>query len=98
MHYLLSFLCGVFVAVGLPHFIKGITGQVHMTPFGRPSSAAVNVVWGSANFMVAGLMFYLAQPYAHLLRAAALIFIGMFIVAINLAHYFTIHSDYNQQK
>ena len=40
------------MANGIPHFIKGITGQTHMTPFKRVSSAVLNVVWGFVNFAV----------------------------------------------
>ena len=44
------FLSGVFLVNGVPHFVKGVTGQRHMTPFARSSSAPVNVAWGATNF------------------------------------------------
>ena len=46
------FFAGAFLANGVPHFVKGVTGQRHMSPFGRQSSAVVNVLWGSLNFVV----------------------------------------------
>jgi hypothetical protein len=48
--YVYSFLAGLFGANGVPHFVKGITGQKHQTPFAKPSSAVVNVAWGWLNF------------------------------------------------
>ncbi len=33
--------------------IKGITGQTHMTPFKRVSSAPLNVIWAFVNLAVA---------------------------------------------
>lgn len=47
---------GVFLVNGVPHFVQGITGQMHQTPFADPSSAVVNVIWGSANFIVGALL------------------------------------------
>lgn len=95
--YLLSFLSGVFVINGLPHFIKGITGEKHMTPFGRPSSAAVNVAWGWFNFLIGVICIYFAHAQHHYLRALALFMVGGLIVAINLAHFWTEHPNYNKK-
>jgi len=47
-----SFLAGVLLVNGVPHFIQGICGHRHMTPFKRDSSAVLNVLWGFANFIV----------------------------------------------
>lgn len=60
MSYMLFFLLGLFAANGVPHFVKGITGEKHMTPFGKPSSAQVNVIWGIVNFYIAFWMAYWA--------------------------------------
>jgi len=49
---LLFFLAGVVGANGIPHFVKGIVGSRHQTPFKNPSSAPVNTLWGSANFLI----------------------------------------------
>lgn len=53
MESLLAFLAGAFAINGIPHLVKGITGQTHMTPFKRVSSALLNVVWGFVNFGLA---------------------------------------------
>ncbi|MFD1565826.1 hypothetical protein ACFR99_20085 [Haloarchaeobius amylolyticus] len=47
-------LVGLFGTNAIPHFVRGITGQRHMTPFGSDSSALCNVLWGSTNAAVAG--------------------------------------------
>ena len=51
-----SFFAGMFFANGLPHFIKGITGQTHMTPFKRVSDSYTNVIWAFVNFVIALLI------------------------------------------
>lgn len=56
MTYILIFLVGVLAANGMPHFIKGVTGERHMTPFGKPSHPAVNVAWGVFNLCLAALV------------------------------------------
>lgn len=55
---LLHFLGGLVFANGVPHFVKGISGEKFQSPFAKPpgrgeSSPLVNVAWGFAN-LVAG--------------------------------------------
>jgi hypothetical protein len=52
MNIIQAFFAGFFFVNGMPHFFKGITGQVHMTPFKRKSNAYLNVFWAFANFML----------------------------------------------
>lgn len=47
-----AFFAGMFLANGVPHFVKGIMGQTHMTPFKRISDAYTNVIWGMINFVL----------------------------------------------
>ena len=51
-----DFLAGALLFNAIPHLIKGITGQPHMTPFKRVSSPLVNVVWAFINIVV-GIFF-----------------------------------------
>jgi len=44
-----AFFTGLFLFNSLPHLIKGITGQTHMTPIKKGSSAYLNIVWAFAN-------------------------------------------------
>lgn len=52
MTLLWYFLAGLFAANGVPHIVKGITGQSHMTPFKRVSSPVLNVIWGFINVVI----------------------------------------------
>lgn len=46
------FLGGLFGFNAIPHLVKGITGQSHMTPFNRVSPPILNVVWAFANIII----------------------------------------------
>ena len=96
--YLYSFLAGVLGANGVPSFVKGIMGQKHQTPFGRPSSALVNVIWGWANFVVAFLLLFYADVHPHLLRAFAMFGLGALIISLLLAYTWDKHPEYNKSK
>ena len=84
----------VFAAVGLfgvnaiPHFVRGVTGHRHMTPFGSESSAALNVVWGSANAAVAVALAWL---YREAIEAStlAVAFVAGVVLAVVLASYWS---------
>jgi hypothetical protein len=94
--YVFSVLAGLFGANGIPHFVKGISGEKHPTPFGRSSSAATNVVWGWLNFVVAGICLYWSHFHSHLLRAFALVMAGALIIGLILASAWSKHSQHNK--
>jgi len=54
------FFAGATLTNGMPHLIIALTGRRNLTPFGRDSSASVNLLWGLANFIVG----YLLMRYA----------------------------------
>jgi len=86
MHLLLYFLAGVLAANGIPHFIKGITGERHATPFGKRSSAAVNVVWGAINLGAAWFLWRFAgHNTGHAYRYLVAFGVGLLLMAIFLA-------------
>lgn len=93
--YIYSFLAGVIGANGLPSFVMGISGKKHQTPFGHPSSAVVNVVWGWLNFAVAALLIYYGHVHQHLLRAFALVAIGALLMSVVLAYIWSKHPEHN---
>ncbi|PLS81751.1 hypothetical protein CYG49_01225 [Candidatus Saccharibacteria bacterium] len=83
---LLFFLAGVFAANGIPHFVKGITGEHHMTPFGKPSGPVVNVLWGSANFISAFLLLaFLVRQEVSFTGATICFWAGAVVTALLLA-------------
>lgn len=61
MELLWYFLAGFFGWNAVPHLVKGITGQTHMTPFKRVSSPTLNVAWAFTNVLVALFLFGLAS-------------------------------------
>jgi hypothetical protein len=86
MHLFLYFLAGLLAANGVPHFVKGITGEKHQTPFGNPSSAVVNVLWGSLNFAIAfALWRYAKFDTSHLYRYALAFGVGAVLASTLLA-------------
>src|ERR1700677_2179675 len=56
-------VAGMVGATAVRHFVRGIIGSRHQSPFGKPSSAVVNVIWGSANFVGALWLGILACHY-----------------------------------
>jgi len=58
---LLDLVAGALAANAIPHLVKGITGEGHMTPFARRASPAVNVAWAFANILLALLVLQLAS-------------------------------------
>ncbi len=94
--YTFSFLAGLFAANGTPHFIKGVMGQKHQTPFGKPSSAVVNVCWGWINFVVAVIFFHFGHVHTHENRAFAMLAVGALLMSLLLATVWSKHPEYNK--
>ncbi len=70
MDYLAHFFAAAFLVNGIPHFVHGISGNSFQSPFASPpgvgeSSPAVNVLWGSFNF-VAGYVLFSAVGNFHI--------------------------------
>jgi hypothetical protein len=94
--YVFSLLAGLVGANGVPHFVKGIVGQKHQTPFGKPSSAIINVLWGWLNFLIAVLLLYWAHTHNHRLRALALVAFGALITSLVLAYTWSKYPEHNE--
>ena len=61
LHWLFSFLAGMFLFNAIPHFINGISGNAFPTPFADPpgkglSSPELNVAWAILNIGVGYLL------------------------------------------
>jgi hypothetical protein len=61
-HSLSGFFAGAFLANFVPHFVKGVSGDLFPTPFAKPrgrgpSSAIVNVLWGLLNLVIAYVLY-----------------------------------------
>lgn len=53
MNFWTALFGGMFLFNALPHLIKGIAGDKHMTPFKRVSSPTLNVFWAFLNIVFA---------------------------------------------
>lgn len=90
-HYLAYFFGGAFLANAVPHFVSGVTGHPFQSPFASPpgeglSPAWVNVLWGSANLVVAYLLLARVGTFEfrrsrHILVAGS----GWLAIAVGLA-------------
>src|SRR3989344_775844 len=98
MELLWYFLAGFFTWNGIPHIVKGITGQKHMTPFAKVSSPVVNVLWGFTNGLialyllgVASRMGGLTLPWNANLTGMNLIafLVGALLVGVYLANFWS---------
>ncbi len=61
LHWLFSFLAGMFLFNAIPHFINGISGNSFPTPFADPpgkglSSPELNVAWGMLSIALGCLL------------------------------------------
>lgn len=79
---------GLFGTNAIPHFVRGITGHRHMTPFGSDSSAVLNVIWGSANAAVAGVLAWHYRDAVEPTRLAVA-FISGLALAVGLASFWS---------
>jgi hypothetical protein len=90
-HDIAYFFGGAFLVNAIPHFVSGVSGHPFQSPFATPpgeglSSALVNVLWGSANLVIAYLLLvrtgnFDVRSWLHVLLAAA----GGFAMAIMLS-------------
>lgn len=93
-HFLAYFLGGAFLTNAIPHFVMGLTGHPFQSPFATPSgeglsSAAINVLWGYLNAVIAYLLLvrvgnFELRKTTHALAAG----LGVLLMGIMLAHAF----------
>jgi hypothetical protein len=92
--YLAHFFAGAFLANGVPHFVQGICGNKFQTPFASPpgigeSSALVNVLWGSVNWVVAGVLLRIfLPPLPPPIGDAVAVALGAIVIGLWLANHF----------
>ena len=60
--YVADAVATLFLVNSIPHLVSGLTGTPFPSPFSSPpgranSPAVINVVWGSANLVIVGLLF-----------------------------------------
>jgi hypothetical protein len=85
--YVFGLLAGLFGTNGVPSFVKGVLGKKYDTPFGKASPATTCVIWGWANFVVAGIFIHYSHFHGHVLRAFGSVAIGALVAGLLLANY-----------
>jgi hypothetical protein len=86
----------MFAANGAPHLIKGVIGQRHQTPFGKGSSAVVNVCWGWINLVAAAVLFHFGHVRADDYGALALLAVGILLMSLFSAVVWSTHPEFNE--
>ena len=94
MGYVFSFLSGLLLANGIPHFVNGISGKDFHDPSLRKlvpnvPSPLFNVIWGLINFAIAIALRFLVRELVfgpNLLSASFAL--GFTYAAIGLSVYF----------
>lgn len=82
---ILSFISAGLATIGAPHFIGGVGGQKHTTPFGRDGSAIENVVWGWLSLAVAVILWHFAPMATHPRAAFVGAAVGALVVGLGMA-------------
>ena len=89
LNLLSYFWGGVFLANAIPHFVAGIMGRAHQSPFAKPpgeglSSSTVNVLWGFSNIVI-GYVLVLRVGSFELRNTSDVIALGTGAVLLALA-------------
>ncbi len=90
-HLLAYFFGGAFLANTIPHLVNGMSGSPFQSPFARPpgeglSSAAVNVLWGFLNLVVAYILVArIGQFNVRQTKHVAILGLGLLLMALMLA-------------
>jgi hypothetical protein len=84
--YIYSFLAGIFATLGVPHFVRGVTGERYNGIFSKSISSVENIIWGWVSFVIAAFLLHFSHPWAHLYRASGLFGVAVLMMAIVLAN------------
>jgi hypothetical protein len=93
LYLLASFLSGAFLCNCIPHLCAGLRGEPFPTPFAKPpgvgkSSAVMNVLWGTFNLLVGGLLYGFAAVMPGINLAFALFVAGFLAIGVPLSAHF----------
>jgi len=92
--YVAFFFGGAFLINAIPHFVSGVTGHPFPSPFASPpgqgeSSAMVNVLWGTLNFVIAYLLIGRVGTFQlRRTRDALIVGVGGLLMAMMLSRAF----------
>ncbi|RUM02157.1 hypothetical protein [Rhizobium chutanense] len=86
--YIAHLIAAAFLTNGIPNFVNGVSGRPFRTPFAKPGSPTVNVVWGWGNFLISFLLFanigplYIGTPGDTIFVAAGMLVTGILLARI----------------
>ena len=88
--YVGYFFSGAFLANTIPHLVQGISGREFRTPFGDPSSALLNGIWGLVNLALGvTLLIALGGLELKFNRKLVVIALGFAVMTLLLANTFS---------
>jgi hypothetical protein len=99
LHLVSYFFGGMFLANGVPHFVRGVTGRAFQTPFAKPpgeglSSSTVNVVWGWFNAVVGYVLVLRVGEFDVRSTAdVAVMMVGVLVISVFMARHFGMFHD-----
>ncbi|MBI4619413.1 MAG: hypothetical protein HY739_04515 [Desulfobacterales bacterium] len=79
------FFAAIFYFNGIPHFIQGICGKTHMTPFARKSRPLTNVIWGLINFAVGEVIMHLSKTDTWEPSQIVAFWLGAIVISVYLS-------------
>ena len=80
--FVLALFSGMLLLNAIPHLVKGICGDTHMTPFAVNSAALVNVVWAWINLIAGGLLLKSSEPKSWTSSLWAAFCLGGIVISI----------------
>lgn len=93
-HYIASFFAGVFFTNVVPHFVKGVSGDIFPSPFSDPpglgpTSPVVNVLWASFNLLVGYLLLRVSKTSPQNKWSMLTLFIGIVLMGLMISTHFS---------
>jgi hypothetical protein len=86
---ILTFVSGALLFNAIPHLVRGICGDRHMTPFSRTSSAVTNVIWAWVNIVIGGWLFMSATAVDLAAKRVVSFAAGGFLLSLFLAWFWS---------
>jgi hypothetical protein len=90
LNYVACFFAGMFLAIMIPHYFHGISGDRFPTPFAHPpgkglSSPTVNVLWALLNLIIGYFLFRFGRVSPENLLTVILLFAGIAAMGLLLS-------------
>ena len=92
-HFVANFFEGAFICNCIPHLVSGLQGEPFPSPFAKPpgkgeSSALVNFLWGTFNFVVAMILISYFPVRIGLNIEGALFMLGFILIGVFTSRHF----------